>query len=85
MSTMTVKELSLELGLTELMTRELIKAGKFKEFAWALSVTGNKRVKVCIIRERYELWKQGKDMEKAPKELADSMSANEKQRLSSAL
>ena len=77
MSTMTVKELSLELGLTELMTRELIKAGKFNEFAWALSVTGSKRVKVCIIRERYELWKQGKDMEKAPKELADSMSANQ--------
>lgn len=73
MSTMTVKELSLELGLTELMTRELIKAGKFNEFAWALSVTGNKRVKICIIRERYELWKQGKDMEKAPKELADSI------------
>ena len=73
MSTITVKELSLELGLTELMTRELIKAGKFNEFAWALSVTGNKRVKICIIRERYELWKQGKDMEKAPKELADSI------------
>lgn len=85
MSTMTVKELSLELGLTELMTRELIKAGKFNEFAWALSVTGSKRVKVCIIRERYELWKQGKDMEKAPKELADSMSANTKQLISSAL
>ena len=73
MSTMTVKELAAELGLTELMTRELIKAGKFKEFAWALSITGNKRVKICIIRERYELWKQGKDMEKAPKELADSI------------
>lgn len=73
MSTMTVKELAAELGLTELMTRELIKAGKFNEFAWALSVTGNKRVKICIIRERYELWKQGKDMEKTPKELANSM------------
>lgn len=73
MSTMTVKELAAELGLTELMTRELIKAGKFNEFAWALSVTGNKRVKICIVRERYELWKQGKDMEKAPKELADSI------------
>lgn len=73
MSTMTVKELAVELGLTELMTRELIKAGKFNEFAWALSVTGNKRVKICIIRERYELWKQGKDMEKTPKELANSM------------
>ena len=85
MSTMTVKELSLELGLTELMTRELIKAGKFNEFAWALSVTGSKRVKVCIIRERYELWKQGKDMEKAPKELTDSMSANTKQLISNAL
>ena len=85
MSTMTVKELSAELGLTELMTRELIKAGKFKEFAWALSVTGNKRAKICIVRERYELWKQGKDMEKAPKELADSMSAKEKQTISSAL
>ena len=46
MSTMTVKELAAELGLTELMTRELIKAGKFNEFAWALSVTGNKRVKI---------------------------------------
>lgn len=67
MSTMTVKELAAELGLTELMTRELIKAGKFNEFAWALSVTGNKRVKICIIRERYELWKQGKDMKKHPK------------------
>lgn len=73
MSTMTVKELAAELGLTELMTREMIKAGKFKEFAWALSITGNKRVKICIIRERYELWKQGKDMEKAPKELTDSI------------
>lgn len=73
MSTMTVKELAAELGLTELMTRELIKAGKFNEFAWALSVTGNKRVKICIIRERYELWKQGKDMGKTPKELANSM------------
>lgn len=73
MSTMTVKELAAELGLTELMTRELIKAGKFNEFAWALSVTGNKRVKICIIRERYELWKQGKGMEKTPKELANSM------------
>lgn len=77
MASMTVKELAAELGLTELMTREMIKAGKFKEFAWSFSITGKKRVKICIIRERYELWKQGKDMEKAPKELADSMSANQ--------
>lgn len=74
---MTVKELAKDIGLTELMTRELIKAGKFSDFAWAFSITGKKRVKICIIRERYELWKQGKDMERAPKELADSMSANE--------
>ena len=34
MSTMTVKELAKDMGLTELMTRELIKSGKFSEFAW---------------------------------------------------
>ena len=40
------------------------------KFAWALSVTGNKRVKICIIQD--QTWKQGKDMEKAPK-VADSI------------
>ena len=75
MAGMTVKELAADLGLTELMTRELVKAGKFDAFAWSLPLKG-KRAKICIVRERYELWKQGKDMEKAPKELADSLSAN---------
>lgn len=77
MSSMTVKELAKDMGLTELMTRELIKAGKFNDFAWAMNLTG-RRWTVCINRERYELWKKGIDMQKAPKELADSMSATNK-------
>ena len=76
MAAMTLQELAKDLGLTPLMTRELVKAGKFDYFAWAIKLNGS-RVKICIVRERYELWKQGKDMEKAPKELADSLSANE--------
>lgn len=61
MSSMTVKELAEDMGLTELMLREAIKEEKFIYFAWAIG--SGKRVKIYINRERYILWKNGYDLE----------------------
>lgn len=71
MSSMTLKELAKDLGLSDLMTREAIKENKFEYFAWAIpSKNGSlKRCKIYINRERYELWKKGYDIEFVKKSL----------------
>lgn len=73
---MKTKDLAKELGFTVLMTRELIKAGHFKAFAWSIK-RGTKHT-ILIDEERYKLWKQGVDMKKALEEEATSTSANNK-------
>lgn len=74
MATMTVKELADDLGLTDLMTREAIKENKFQYFAWTIpSRNGSlKRCKIYINKERYDLWKQGKDIELVKKVLNEN-------------
>lgn len=64
---MTVKELAEDMGITELVTREAIKEDKFSYFAWA--VGSGKRVKIIINRNRYNLWKNGHDIELLKKAL----------------
>ncbi|WP_432204396.1 hypothetical protein ACQ9ZF_04895 [Cetobacterium somerae] len=64
---MTVKELAEDMGITELVAREAIKEEKFFYFAWA--VGSGKRVKIIINRNRYNLWKNGYDIELIKKAL----------------